>query len=707
MGTVSRRDFVKRGAVAGAGLVLGVHLPLDELFAARTGAASGSTAGAGGAAAFEPNAWIKIATDGVVSIVVDEAEMGQGTSTGIPRMIADEMEADWSTVVLGATPTDPSSWPRTISTGGSTSIRHGWEPLRKAGAAAREMLKSAAAATWGVDAGQVRAEKGRIHGPGGRSLSYGELTEKAATLPVPEDPPLKPISELRLVGRSTPRLDLPGKVDGSTVFGTDFRIDGMVYASLALPPAFGARVRGFDDAAARRVSGVQNVVQTDHGVAVLANNSWSAMKGRDALQVDWDRSGASTISTAEMSRASAEMAGRAGEPVESAGNADGALASAATRIEVDFELPFLDHAPMEPLNATALVKRDGSVEVWVPTQVATAAQRAAARVAGVEVERVKLNMMLIGGGFGRRLQTDDTEMAVAIAAKVPGTPVQLLLTREDTTRHGTYRPYTYHRMWGGLDANGRVVAWKHRLVGAGSQGLVTHGATPIPYGIANQHVDAHVGDWNVPTGALRSVGYTQNGFTVEAFMDELAVAAGKDPYQFRRDHMSDDRLRNVLDMVAERSGWGSSLGEGRGRGIAAVASFGSWVAQVAEVTVVDNRVTVDRIVCVADCGIVINPDAIESQVEGGAAFGLTHALKGSITLENGGVREGNFTDYPLLTMREMPVVETHIVESAEAPGGIGEPGVPPVAPAVANAIYAATGRRVRKLPVRMNELGTV
>ncbi|MGD2067360.1 MAG: xanthine dehydrogenase family protein molybdopterin-binding subunit [Gemmatimonadota bacterium] len=700
---VSRRLFVKQGAVAGAGLVLAVHLPLDQLRGALVGAGTGG----GGVADFTPNAWIRIGTDGIVTIVVDEAEMGQGAMTTVPQIVAEELEADWSLVRAGPVPSDPSSWPRSISTGGSTTVRLGWETLRKAGAAAREMLREAAALEWGVETGECRAVEGTVRGPGGRSLTYGELADRAATLDVPDDPPLKDEADFRIIGQPLTRLDLAEKGRGETVYGTDVRLDGMKYAVLARPPSFGATVASFDDGATRGREGVEDVLETPHGVAVVASSTWAALQGRDALQIRWDRSAAESVGTPGMSRRARELASSEGEVLEERGDVQGALGRLDRAIEVDYELPFLDHAPMEPLNATALVRRDGRVEVWVPTQVATASQQAAARTAGVPVDQVVMHVPGIGGGFGRRLNTDDVEQAVALAMEMPDVPVQLFWTREDTTRHGFYRPYTYHRMRGGLDAGGAPVAWSHRLVGVGSTGVIAGGATAVPYQIPNFRVDLHRGSWNVPTGALRSVGYTQNGFTVEAFVDELAAAAGRDPYEYRRELLADERLRNVLDVAAERAGWGTPLGENRGRGIAAVFSFGSYVSEVAEVTVENDRVRVDRMVCAIDLGRAVNPDGVRAQIEGGVAFGLTHALKGSITLESGGVREGNFHDYPLLGIREMPEVEVHIVESGEHPGGVGEPGVPPVAPAVANAIFQATGRRVRRMPIRMGELSSV
>lgn len=690
-GTVTRRDFLLTGAKGGAALVIAVHLPMRELFAEQA-------RGAG----FHPAAWLRIDTDGIVSVVVDEAELGQGVLTSLPMIVAEELGADWSRVRPLMPPTDPSSWVRTISTGGSTSTRMAWDPLRKAGAAAREMLREAAAREWGCAVGETRVEEGEvIHEGSGRRVPFGQLVEAAAVLPVPDDPPMKDPGEYTIVGRPKPRVDLPAKANGTAVFGADVTLPGLLVASVEQTPVFGARVTAVHDEGCRGVDGVVDVFEVPQGVAVVARSTWAALQGREALRVEWDTSSTEGVSSEALYQ---EFEARAAEPgtIEAdRGDVDAAL-SGANVVSADFRLPFLDHAPMEPMNAVARVDGRG-VEVWVPTQVATASQAAAARVAGVAPSDVTIHVTYAGGGFGRRLQTDDVELAVEVARRVDG-PVQVLWTREDSIRHGAYRPLTYHRLRGAV-RDGRIAAWHHRVLGAGSRGLVVSGAGSPPYRIPNLRADYHLKRTAVPVGAWRSVSYTHMGFVIESFLDMLAHEAGADPYRFRREHMTNRRLRAAMDLAVEHSGWDQGARDGRALGLAAVSSFRSHVAQVAEVSVEDGQVRVHKVVCGVHCGRVVNPDTLRAQIEGAVTLALSYTLKHQITVEDGAVTEGNYTDYPIIRIDEMPVVEAHIVPSEDPPTGIGEPPVPPLAAAVANAVFAATGTRVTQLPITPERLG--
>ncbi len=694
---VSRRDFVKTTAAAGAGLVVSFRLPFgDELLGAARPDAD-----------LVPNAWIRVAPDGFVHVVYDDHEMGQGSSTSFLMMVCEELDADWRRMVWEPVPTDPSSWSRNISTGGSTTIRQAWTFVRTAAAQAREMLRAAAARRWKVEPTSCVARAHAIvHEATGRRLDFGDLASDAAALPVPEDPPLKAHHDYVLVGRDTPRLDIPDKVVGKTTYGMDVRLPGMLFAAVARPPAFRGGIRGFDDSAARAVPGVVDVLRVDGGIAVVARDTWAAIKGKRALKVDWDPGPNADQSTETLLARATELIARPGDVEREAGDPDGAMARAQKSIEATYDTPFLDHVPMEPLNATAWVRGD-RVEVWCPTQGATAGQRAAAEVAGVPTGNVVFHSLLSGGGFGRRLSPDDTVLAVQVARKV-NTPVQVVWTREDTFAHGRYRPFTLQWLKAGLDAEGRPVAWMHRICGEPPRGTTTGGAAQPPYTLPNFRLDNHLEDWGIPIGPWRSVGNTQTAFAVESFIDECARAAGKDPFEYRRDLMreADPRLLNCLEVAADEAGWGRGpLAGRRGRGIAAWTCFTGYMAMVAEVTVAaDGSVRVDRIVAAADHGTIVNPDAVRSQIEGGIVLALTAALKSGVHIRAGGAVESNFHNHPLLAFPEMPVVEIHLVERTDAARGVGEPPVPPTAPAVCNAIFAATGVRIRKLPVEQGML---
>jgi len=710
--SISRRDFV----ATSAGLVIAFHLPSRSLPTALDDAT------------FSPNAWIRVATDGAVTLTVDKSEMGQGSQTGLAMILAEELEADWSTVRLGPVPENPAGWSRRMSTGGSTAIRTSWEPLRKAGAAAREMLIDAAATTWKVDRASCRAERGAVvHAPSKRRLTYGKLVAKAAQLPVPKDPPLKDPKDFRLLGTRVPRLDTPAKVDGSAVFGIDVKAPGMLVASIERCPVFGGTLKSYDATKAKAVPGVRAVVALEPspwtgttgawaagcaaGVAVVADTYWQAMTGRKALQVEWDEGAAASLDSDGIRAEFLKRAEQPGVEARKDGDAAAALAGAAKRVEAVYEVPFLHHATMEPMSCTAHVRSDGC-DVWVPTQNQTRAQEVAAELTGLPKEQVRVHTTFLGGGFGRRLEPDFVSEAVRVS-KAAGAPVKVIWSREDDVQHGFYRPATYNRFAAALDASGSPVAWTHRIVAPpillkfgpldkGIDRTLIDGAANLPYAIPNVLVDQVAVDLlPVPRGFWRSVGISQNAFVTECFFDEVAVAAGKDPYELRRQLLRDKpRHLRTLELAAQKAGWGTPPPAGHGRGIALAEWAPTTCAQVAEVSVTpDGRVRVHRVVCAVDCGPTVNVGQIEAQLQGGIVYGLTAALYGEITLQGGRVQQSNFTDYPMLHIEEMPVVEVHVVPSDDKQGGIGEPSVGPVAPAVCNAIFAATGKRIRKLPI--------
>jgi isoquinoline 1-oxidoreductase beta subunit len=717
-----RRAFLKATAASGGALVIGFYLPTGVRKAV---AASKQTA------PFTPNAFIRVAPDETVTILCNKSEMGQGVYTALPMIAADEMDADWSRVRVEAAPAAPPYFHTAFGiqvTGGSTSVSTSFEQLRKAGATARAMLVAAAADTWKVDdPASCRAENGYVlHEGTARRLSFGQLAAKAATLAPPADVKLKSPKDFTLIGRPVHRIDGRAKVTGQAKFGIDAKVPGMLTAVIARPPVFGGTVKRFNADKTRAIPGVKRVVQIDTGIAVLADGFWPAKLGRDALEITWDDGPLATLDTVTQGKQYEELArleGSAAAVAAARGNVASAFAEAEKKLEAVYELPYLAHATMEPLNCLAHVRPDG-VEIWVGTQMQTTDQAAAAQIAGVKPEQVVIHTMFLGGGFGRRANpaADFVKEAVKVS-KAAGVPVKVIWTREDDMRGGYYRPRTYNVIRAGLDVNGLPVAWQHRIVGQSIiQGTPfepallkaeldltqVEGSADMHYDIPNFLVEYKMAPGGVPVLWWRSVGHSFTAFVKECFIDECAAAAKQDPVAYRRLLLIDHpRVRGVMDLAAERAGWGRQLPVGHATGIAVHESFGSLVAQVAEVSVSPaGAVTVHRVVCAVDCGPIVNPDTVRAQMESGIVFGLSAALYGRITFKDGRVEQSNFHDYPVLRMDAMPRIEVFLVESSAPMGGVGEPGTPPIAPAVANAVFAATGKRIRRLPIDPDDLKT-
>ena len=714
----SRREFLKTGVAVGAGLTIAFYLP-SSLAGKR---ATDTT--------FKPNAFIRVASDGNVTVVVKHLEMGQGVNTGLPTLVAEELDVPWDKIRVESAPADASlynnlSWGKMQGTGGSSSMANSYIQLRRAGATARAMLIAAAAEEWQVDAKSLSTRDGMVlHPPSGRKSGYGHLAERAAAMPVPvpADITLKSEHDFKYIGKQFKRTDTFSKSTGSAQFAGDMKMPGLLTAVLAHPPRFGAQVAHMHAEKALAMPGVRAVVEVPRGVAVVATDFWSAKKGRDALQIEWDESVAERVSSAELRQHYLELLEQPGTVAYNEGNAASAFAAAPTKLEARFEFPYLAHAPMEPLNCVVYLKND-RCEIWAGSQSQTADQATAAGIAGLKPEQVFIHTTLAGGSFGRRANpaSDYIAEAVSIAGAVRqfDAPIRLMWTREDDLRGGYYRPMFMHALRGGLDADGRPVAWSQRIVGQsiiagtpfekamvkdGIDMTSVEGATNLVYAIPNRHVDLHSPKVGVPVLWWRSVGHTHTAFAAEVFIDEMAAAAKRDPYLYRRDLLGNQpRLKGVLELVAVKSDWGKPLAERagmrRGRGIAVHESFNTFVAEVAEVSVrSDGTFTVDRVVCAVDCGLAVNPDQVRAQMEGGIGFALSAARHSAITLKEGRVEQSNFDSYPLLRISEMPRVEVHIMPSEAAPTGVGEPGVPPLAPAVANALFAATGIRLRRLP---------
>ena len=678
----TRRGFLKTGASAVGGLLLGFRL-------------HGETTAP---AASKLNAWVHIAPDDRVTLFIHKAEMGQGTVTSLAMLLAEELECDWNRIRTEFPGIDPA-FGRNQGVVGSASIRTSYDTLRRAGAAARQMLVEAAAQKWGVNASECRAENGAVlHG--GQKLSYGALADAASKLPVPANVALKRPDEFTVIGKSHRRLDTPDKTNGRAVFGIDVRVPGMLHAVVARCPVFGGKVASFDAAKAKAAPGVKFVAPISTGVAVVADNTWSAIQGRNLLEVKFDEGAHAGVSSAGISAAFAGHMAQAGSVQKQTGDAATALAGAARKIEARYEVPYLAHAPMEPLNATADVKPD-RCEVWASTQGQTAAHSEAMRITGLKPEQVIINTRYMGGGFGRRARSDYIGEAVEIS-KAIGAPVQLTWTREDDMQYDWYRPASLAHFAGGLDSDGWPVALTSRVACPyfGGPRTAVEGIADMAYAIPNLLVDSHDVNLGIPVSYWRSVGFSQNTFFTESFIDELAAAGGKDPLELRRRLLANSpRMLAALELAAAKADWGKPLPAGHGRGIGLSNNIGSNTVQIAEVSVLEGKLRVHRVVAAVDCGQVVNPAGVEQQIQSGIVFGLSAALKGAITIDQGRVQQGNFNHYDVLRIDEMPLVEVYLVPSHAAPGGIGEASTPGIGAAVANAVSAATGKRVRKLPI--------
>jgi isoquinoline 1-oxidoreductase beta subunit len=713
---VGRREFLKTTAAITGGLCIAAYVP--EL---GPGARELAAAGAG---VFAPNAFVRIAPDDTVTVIVNHSEMGQGIYTSLPMLLNEELEADWSKIKVEAAPVD-AAYNHTVfgvqMTGGSTTTPSEWERFRKMGAMARLLLVDAAAQKWNVSAASCHVAKGVvIHTASGKKATYGSLADPASQLKPPQNIPLKDPKQFTLVGKPTRRLDTPSKTNGTAQFGLDVKVPGMLFAVVSRPPTFGGKVSSIDSADALKVPGVRAVEQIPSGVAVIADRFWAAKLGRDKLKVSWNHGENAALSTAKMTEEFSKLSATPGNIAKKVGDPATALAGAAKTITAEYDVPYLAHAMMEPLNCVVDLRAD-SCELWTGTQFETIDRANAAKVAGLAPEKVKINTTLLGGGFGRRANPASDFVVEAVhVAKIAKAPVKVVWTREDDLSGGWYRPKWHDRFTAGLDVQGNPVVWTHTIVGQsimagtpfemliknGIDDASVEGAADILYGIPNLQVELHSPKIGVPVQWWRSVGHSHTGFSTEGFLDEVTHAGKKDPYQLRRKLLAKEpRMLATLNLVAEKAGWGKPLPKGIGRGIATHFSFDSYVAQVVEASVEKNgNVKVHRVVCAVDCGRTVNPDIVKAQMEGGIIFGLTAALKTEITLENGRVQQTNFHDYQMLRMFESPTIEVHIVPSEANPTGVGEPSVPPVAPALTNAIFAATGKRIRRLPIRTADL---
>jgi isoquinoline 1-oxidoreductase subunit beta len=709
----SRRRFLATSVSLAGGLVIACFVPMGgrRLFA--------QDAAPPPAPPMDPNAFVHIASDDTITIVLKHSEMGQGVATSLPMVVADELDCDWARVRVENAPNAQVYANNAFGvqgTGGSTSTLESFDQMRQAGAMARAMLIEAAAKQWKVAAGDCRTANGFVI-CGEHKAGYGELADAAARLKPPATVTLKDPKNWNLIGKPTRRIDSLSKVTGQAGFGMDVKRPGLLTGLVARAPVFGGKVKSFDAAKAKAVAGVVDVVQVPSGIAVLANHYWAAKKGRDALVVEWDNGAGATLSTAAMRADYRKLAEQTGAVAKNAGDVVAALKGPGKRIEADYEVPFLAHAPMEPLNCTVEIGKDGC-EIWTGTQFQGIDQGVVAQILGIKPEQVKIHTQFLGGGFGRRANPHSDFIAEAVqVAKAANKPVKIVWSREDDIRGGYYRPMWLSRFSAALAEDGKPSAWSHTIVGQsiiagtpfapmmikdGIDAASVEGAADSPYlaGIPAHRVDLHTPESPIPVLWWRSVGHSHTGFAVESFVDELAHAAKVDPLAYRRKLLpADSRNLRALELAAAKFGWGKPLAKGRAAGLAAHESFGSHVAHVAEVSVEAGKIRVHRVVCAIDCGPVVNPLTIEAQMQSAIAFGLSAALHSEITFKDGKVEQSNFNDYLVLRLDEMPTVEVHIVPSTEKMGGAGEPGLPPIAPAVANALFALTGKRLRSLPL--------
>lgn len=697
----TRREFIKVVSVSGGGLILATYIPFNNLFAKAGDDPK----------IFSPSVYLKIDSNGVVTVIVHRSEMGQGVKTALPMLIAEELEVDWEKIVIEQADADTKYGSQ--STGGSTSVRRNWEPLRVAGATAREILILAAANKWNIHSSDCFAENGFvINKKTNQKFSYGELVEDASKLPVPQNVKLKDPKDFKLIGKRIHRVDTPDKIYGKAKFGIDVVIPGMYYAALSRCPSFGGKVKSFNAEKAKQVKGVIDVVQISNGVAVIADSTWNAFKGRDALEIDWDFGPYANVNTEDIRNEMLKHIKKEGAEFESRGNVHQSI-EGEKFIEAIYEVPFMAHAPMEPMNCVAKYE-NGMVELWAPSQNPQNAKSEVAKALGLSENDVTVHVTLMGGGFGRRLVSDFAIEAAEIS-KASGRAVKLTWTRKEDMKFGYYRPPSMHVLKGSVSKDGKPLKFYHHVIAPSIRQMrfdknltaekseIREGTVDLEYQIPNLKITGTLIPTHVPISWWRAVYNSQNPFAVESFIDELAYSDGKDPYEFRKQMLPEDsRLLNVMNIAIEKSGWHNKLPKGKGRGLAISYGYESYCAQVAEVSVINNKLKVEKYTAVIDCGVVVNPDIVEAQMEGAIAFALSAAMKGEITIKNGGVEQNNFDDFEILSYDEMPVIDVHIVQNNFKVGGVGEVGIAACAPALCNAIFAATGKRIRKLPVRLS-----